>query len=190
MKKRAEIAVAALAVMFICFALGYFAGRRSVPSEVSVSTGTVVITPEIITPLEEAVVYPAGEPEEPVSNLSVSASPVIAAPAPSATPETPLSPPEETAPADNGSADAAAATATPEPTPAGEPHYTDDGLLRINLATKAEFEKLPGIGEVIASRIIEYREQNGPFSKLSTLKAIKGIGDSRYNDIKNLTTVE
>ena len=184
MKKRAEIAVAALAVMFICFAIGYFSGRRSLPSEVSISTGTVVVTPAIIESRDSDPVAHAAESVTPATSYSpVSATPAPTPPVetPDATSEltvTPPPPPEQTM------------TEEAAPQPAGEPHYTADGLLRINLATQKELETLPGIGEVIASRIVEYRTQNGPFSKLSTLKVIKGIGDSRYNSIKDLVTVE
>ena len=59
----------------------------------------------------------------------------------------------------------------------------------INTATKKEFEKLPGIGDEMASRIIEYRNKNGKFSKISDLKNIKGIGDSKFNNIKEYIMV-
>ena len=179
MKKRAEIAIAALAVMFICFSLGYFTGRRSIPSEVSISTGTVIVTPAI------------AQTDDAVSHAAASLPPTVASdftPTASAPPLTPeiSDEPSEAQPTEVTEIEAE----TPEPTPVGEPHYTADGLLRINLATQKELETLPGIGEVIASRIIEYRTQNGPFSRLSTLKVIKGIGDSRYDGIKDLVSVE
>ena len=180
MKKRAEIAIAALAVMFICFSLGYFAGRRSIPSEVSISAGTVIVTPATEQPDDDAVAHAAASlPPTVVSDFTPATS------TPSLTPEI-SSEPSEAQTTDITETE----EETPEPTPVGESHYTADGLLRINLATQKELETLPGIGEVIASRIIEYRTQNGPFSKLSTLKVIKGIGDSRYDGIKDLVSVE
>ena len=185
MKKKAELAIAALAVMFICFALGYFAGRRSIPSEVTIMQGTVVITPAIISDGSNDVLLHASETVE--KKPAETSAPVTTAPV-TATPGA-IQEPSETTPEETE-----VPTATPEPTteptPIGEPHYTEDGLLRINLATQAELETLPGIGEVIAGRIIEYRNNNGPFSKLSTLKVIKGIGDSRYAAIKDSISVE
>ena len=181
MKKRAELAVAALAVMFICFALGYFAGRRSIPTEVTISQGTVVITPAIADSDDNDPVAFAAETVTQTQETTAAITTATVTATPESTPETSATPtPEESAPP----------SPTPEPTPAGEPHYTAEGLLRINLATQKELETLPGIGEVIASRIIEYREQNGPFSRLSTLKVIKGIGDARYAAIKDIISVD
>ena len=52
----------------------------------------------------------------------------------------------------------------------------DGGTVNINIATAEELDALPGIGPVIASRIIEYREANGPFTDLYSLSQVKGIG--------------
>ena len=61
--------------------------------------------------------------------------------------------------------------------------------VNINNATKSELETLPGIGEAMANRIIEYREQNGKFQKIEDLKNVKGIGDAKFDKIKELVTV-
>ena len=61
--------------------------------------------------------------------------------------------------------------------------------VNINIANQSELETLPGIGESIASRIIEYREQNGKFQKIEDLQNVKGIGDSKFAKIKDLVTV-
>ncbi len=45
--------------------------------------------------------------------------------------------------------------------------------------------KLDGIGEVIAERIIEYREENGGFSSTEEIMNVKGIGEKRYENIKD-----
>ena len=50
------------------------------------------------------------------------------------------------------------------------------GTVNINTATAEELDALPGIGPVIATRIIEYREANGPFTSLYSLSQVKGIG--------------
>jgi competence protein ComEA len=59
----------------------------------------------------------------------------------------------------------------------------------INLAESWLLEALPGIGEVLAGRIIEYREQNGPFQNINELTKVKGITVSLYEKIKPLITV-
>ncbi len=61
--------------------------------------------------------------------------------------------------------------------------------VNINKATQSELETLPGIGEAMANRIIEYREQNGNFQKIEDLKNIKGIGEAKFDKIKELVTV-
>lgn len=61
--------------------------------------------------------------------------------------------------------------------------------VNINTANQSELEALPGIGESIAGRIIEYREQNGKFQKIEDLQNVKGIGDSKFAKIKELVTV-
>ena len=61
--------------------------------------------------------------------------------------------------------------------------------VNINKATQSELETLPGIGEAMANRIIEYREQNGNFQKIEDLKNVKGIGEAKFDKIKELVTV-
>ena len=64
------------------------------------------------------------------------------------------------------------------------------GKVNINTATQNELENLPGIGPSIASRIIEYRDQNGKFSKVEDLQNVKGIGDAKFNNIKEYVMVQ
>lgn len=61
-----------------------------------------------------------------------------------------------------------------------------NGKVNINTATAEEIsENLDGIGETIAQRIVEYREQNGNFSNIEDIKNVSGIGDSKYENIKD-----
>jgi competence protein ComEA len=53
--------------------------------------------------------------------------------------------------------------------------------LDINALSEADFDKLPGIGPVMARRIVEYRHKNGGTMKLSDLLLIEGIGEKKYN---------
>lgn len=62
-------------------------------------------------------------------------------------------------------------------------------VVNINTATQTELETLPGIGPSLALRIINYREENGKFSSIDEIKNVSGIGDSRFNDIKDYITV-
>lgn len=63
------------------------------------------------------------------------------------------------------------------------------GVVNINTATLAELDTLPGIGPVIAQRIIDYREANGPFSTIEGIMDVSGIGPATFDKIKDLITV-
>lgn len=64
-----------------------------------------------------------------------------------------------------------------------------NGKVNINTANQTELESLPGIGPALAQRIIEYREENGEFRSIEELQNVKGIGDSKYANIKDNVTV-
>jgi len=57
--------------------------------------------------------------------------------------------------------------------------------VNINTATQTELETLSGIGTALAQRIIEYREANGKFEKIEEIQNVKGIGDSKFSNIKD-----
>ena len=58
----------------------------------------------------------------------------------------------------------------------------------INSATQEELMALPGIGEVLAKRILSYREQNGSFSHVTELMNVEGIGQTRMEEILDCIT--
>lgn len=65
---------------------------------------------------------------------------------------------------------------------------TDDRL-DLNTATAAELQELPGIGEVIAQRIIDYRDLCGRFLDPEQLMEVYGIGEAKYEKLRDLVTV-
>ena len=66
---------------------------------------------------------------------------------------------------------------------------TPDWPVDINTASQAELESLPGIGPVLAGRIIAYRQENGPFSKIEDIQNVSGIGSKTFERFKDLITV-
>lgn len=66
---------------------------------------------------------------------------------------------------------------------------SDSKLININTADMYQLCKLDGIGESVASSIIDYRAKNGVFKTINDLKKVKGIGNSKFNAIKDKITV-
>ena len=63
------------------------------------------------------------------------------------------------------------------------------GKVSINTGTKAQFDSLPGIGPVLAQRIIDYRSKSGPFATLEDVQKVSGIGASIYAQISDRLTL-
>jgi len=61
--------------------------------------------------------------------------------------------------------------------------------VNVNTATVDQLVALPGIGPVLAQRIISYREQHGPFRSVHDLTNVPGIGDAHMADLEPLVTV-
>ena len=59
----------------------------------------------------------------------------------------------------------------------------------INRAEPWLLEALPGIGEVLAQRIVDYRSENGPFKTIENLLKVSGIGPATFEQIKDYITV-
>lgn len=65
-----------------------------------------------------------------------------------------------------------------------------DSLINVNTATREQLEKLPGIGQALATRIIEHREKYGRFRRLEHLLLVRGISERRYQALSAFLTVE
>jgi competence protein ComEA len=76
---------------------------------------------------------------------------------------------------------------SPAATESGE--RGDDGLININSADAATLEQLPGIGPVIAQRIVDYRQVHGPFSRVEELARVEGISQAMVQKLKDRITI-
>lgn len=62
--------------------------------------------------------------------------------------------------------------------------------ININKADSKELQNLKGIGEALATTIIQYREENGKFKKIEELMNVPGIGEGKFNNIKDKIKVK
>ena len=159
MKNKAMAALAALLLLFSGFTGGFFLGRNT-------RVGTIQTTKTVYetVPGETVIV---------LQEILVTLPPQTTAPPPLTEPPSAISDtPKETAPK------------------ATQPKKEEVSFpVNINTATARELEALPGIGEVIAQRIIDYRNAHGPFGSVDELINIKGIGEKKLAELKPYATV-
>ena len=63
-------------------------------------------------------------------------------------------------------------------------------LININTATREELERLPGIGEALAARIVEHRERHGAFRRVEHLIIVRGISERRFAALRAFIKVD
>lgn len=74
--------------------------------------------------------------------------------------------------------------------PAGDvPVEADDGRVRINSASPADLEQLPGVGPVLAQRIADHRDAHGPFVEVEDLLDVPGIGEAKLAGLRDFVAL-
>ena len=199
MIKRHSNLLLLVTVIFIAFTLGFFTGRNYNPSPVQIQhlpaqsapsersndlimqapmeTESITEAPEetqiATVPETETAVHTEPEDSEIAVTEAATEPTQKADPAPT---EAPAEVPEET-------------KAKPEKKDTQKADAPSSGLININTASASQLMTLPGIGEVLAQRIVDYREAYGPFPSVAALTNVKGIGEKRLAAIMNLVTV-
>ena len=72
----------------------------------------------------------------------------------------------------------------------GQSEQKKNEKININTATQTQLETLPGIGPSTSLKIVNYRKENGKFKNIEEIKEVSGIGDVKYENIKDLICVE
>ena len=65
----------------------------------------------------------------------------------------------------------------------------DSAKVDVNRASMEQLQSLPGVGPVLAGRILEYREKHGPFQRIEDLMNVRGIGEKSFLKLRDLVTV-
>jgi competence protein ComEA len=71
-----------------------------------------------------------------------------------------------------------------------ESNQSENSLININTATKEQLKELPRIGDAIAQRILDHREQVGAFKKIENIMDVSGIGAKMFENLKNKITID
>ena len=175
--RRFEFAVIALTLSFACFMGGYFVGRRGAVSIVTVSSQN-----------GEASVLGAGASLGGGGGSALPGAGSESGSAAAADAQADAS--EETGGGKSAGGDEAGSKTEPveEAAPASAQAVVD-GRININVASQSELTDLPGIGNVLAGRIVDYRHQHGPFSRIEDIRNVSGIGEKRFEAIRDRITV-
>ncbi|MBA2525329.1 MAG: helix-hairpin-helix domain-containing protein [Pyrinomonadaceae bacterium] len=62
--------------------------------------------------------------------------------------------------------------------------------MNLNTASVGQLERLPGVGPVLAERIITYRNENGRFRRPEHLMMVRGISDRKFRELRSMVRVE
>ncbi|MDY5213292.1 helix-hairpin-helix domain-containing protein [Intestinibacter sp.] len=67
---------------------------------------------------------------------------------------------------------------------------SEGNKININTADLDELDKIPGVGEATANKILSYREENGDFKNIEEIKNVNGIGEKKFENMKDIICVK
>jgi competence protein ComEA len=70
------------------------------------------------------------------------------------------------------------------------PQTGQQSLININTASAQELDKLPGVGQGIAERIVAHRQQYGAFRRAEHLMMVRGISDRKFRELRTMIVVQ
>ena len=163
-----EAAVLMVSAMFVCLAVGFFWGQSSAKGD-------------IVVRLEEGSDWEYSPTSAGSADTEAAVSPDIAAQnSPQATRQSIVSPaPQE-------EQDPEPSTSEPQQTGTDAP---ESALIDINSASAQQLQALPGIGEVLSQRIVDYRREIGRFASYEQIMDVSGIGEATLAKIRDLITL-
>lgn len=190
MKKSQTRLLLTITVVFAAFTLGLFLGRNMNHGGIQLSVASAVTPTRAPQSTQLWLAAESAAPQASEAGIPEPGQTTAAAFAGTGTSQS-TRPPEETTEVPASTIQLPGETTPPvtEAATAGAANPEDSGLININTATRAQLESLPGIGEVLAQRIIDYRDANGPFTSVTQLTRVSGIGEKRLAAIIDLITV-
>jgi len=176
--RRLELVIIGLTLAFACFIGGYFTGRSS--STVSISPTISQQGDSTVTTAPAPPGQGQGSPGAPDSGAAQQGAEGGAQGSQGATGDA------QGSQGSQGEQQSAAQAPTPTPVPQVR---DSEGRININLASRSELMDLPGIGPTLSDRIVDYRAANGFFTKIDDLRKVSGIGEKRFETIRDKITV-
>ncbi len=159
--KKAEWIVIALTLSCLLFTAGYFVGRGAAVQVISFAPSSPTVSASPAASASSAVLKTAETPDATVSAVH--------------TPDA-----------------AARVTTSPVSKPSGSSgKAAPEAAVKINIntASAAKLDELPGIGPVLARSIVDYRTKIGGFKNIEQIMDVDGIGEKKYDAIKDLITI-
>ena len=163
--RRLEIIIIAVTLAFIFFMGGFFTGK---------SSGAVSVVSASAQNGDMQTANPSNQSRNTQMQPNTQATPA------DTVDETPPNGDMQVIPGNTSSENTTEAIGQPK---------SGDGKININNASQSELTDLPGIGSVLAARIVDYRRTYGDFKRIEDIRNVSGIGEKRYEAIEDKITV-